>query len=248
MKATASPHRKHLAVVSGAGLRGTLAVICLWSASVACAEEVEPVVVPPAGVPAPAAGPGSHGGGPSGRAAAPASTAPVDSAPALPDPAAPAPNFTRPADPAAPSLATPFVEVGTDGLLLPRAELPAPRIVYKRRYNLAIFGGALLLATWAADRLLVADLSSNATSWLPLIGPWYLIQLQQQQPSPNAATVAVLVADGLLQVGGLTMTVLGFVLRERRMTVRLPGVKSPLGLAGAAAASGTAPAASQPGP
>ena len=38
---------------------------------------------------------------------------------------------------------------------------------------------------------------------------------------PNAATLVFLSLDGLLQAGGLTMTVLGLVLRERRLTVRL---------------------------
>lgn len=105
----------------------------------------------------------------------------------------------------------------------PTAEptLATPRTVYKRRYNMALFGGALLLASFTADRLLMGDLSKSPVAWIPLAGPWFLIDLQLRQPIPNSATVLFLAIDGVLQATGLTMTVLGLVLRERRMTVRL---------------------------
>jgi hypothetical protein len=104
---------------------------------------------------------------------------------------------------------------------LPEPSLSPPRVVYKRRYNLALFGGALLLASYTADRLLMGDLSKSGFAWIPLAGPWFLLDLQIRQPVPNSATVLFLAIDGLLQAGGLTMTVLGLVLRERRQTVRL---------------------------
>lgn len=86
---------------------------------------------------------------------------------------------------------------------------------------MALFGGALLLASFTADRLLMGDLSKSPVAWIPLAGPWFLIDLQLRQPIPNSATVLFLAIDGVLQATGLTMTVLGLVLRERRMTVRL---------------------------
>ncbi len=107
------------------------------------------------------------------------------------------------------------------GAATPEPVLAAPRTVNKRRYNMALFGGALLLATFTADRLLMGDLSKSAVAWVPLVGPWFLLDLQLRQPVPNAATLVFLSIDGLLQAGGLTMTVLGLVLRERRTTVRL---------------------------
>lgn len=107
------------------------------------------------------------------------------------------------------------------GVAAPEPVLAAPRAVYKRRYNMALFGGALLLATFTADRLLMGDLSKSGVAWVPLVGPWFLLDLQLRQPVPNAATLVFLAIDGVLQAGGLTMTVLGLVLRERRLTVRL---------------------------
>lgn len=111
--------------------------------------------------------------------------------------------------------------VATDAPSLPEPSLATPRVVYKRRYNMALFGGALLLASYTADRLLMGDLSKSGFAWIPLAGPWFLLDLQLRQPVPNSATALFLVIDGVLQAGGLTMTVLGLVLRERRLTVRL---------------------------
>lgn len=113
---------------------------------------------------------------------------------------------------------------------MPEPSLATARTVYKRRYNMALFGGALLLASYTADRLLMGDLSKSGFAWIPLAGPWFLLDLQLRQPVPSSATVLFLTLDGLLQAGGLTMTVLGLVLRERRLTVRLaaPAVTGPV--------------------
>lgn len=118
------------------------------------------------------------------------------------------------------TLASPDALAGP-GAAAPEPVLAAPRTVNKRRYNMALFGGALLLATFTADRLLMGDLSKSGVAWVPLVGPWFLLDLQLRQPVPNAATLVFLSIDGLLQAGGLTMTVLGLVLRERRTAVRL---------------------------
>lgn len=126
-----------------------------------------------------------------------------------------------PAPVGAPSALSSPDAISGPGATGPEPVLSAPRAVNKRRYNMALFGGALLLASYTADRLLMGDLSKSGVAWVPLVGPWFLLDLQQRQPVPNAATLVFLSLDGLLQAGGLTMTVLGLVLRERRLTVRL---------------------------
>lgn len=103
--------------------------------------------------------------------------------------------------------------------------LPPPRLVNQRRYNLVILGSGLLLATWGADRLLARDLPDSSLTWLPwipIVGPWYLLSTQQQLAAPSAATSALLVFDGLLQAGGLTVGILGFVLHKQRLVMSLP--------------------------
>ncbi len=102
--------------------------------------------------------------------------------------------------------------------------LPPPRLVYKRRYNLAILGGGLLIATWGADRLLTQGYpaSLNWLPWLPLVGPWYLLYGQTQIAAPNTGAIVLLVTDGLLQASGLTLGILGFALHKKRMVMSLP--------------------------
>lgn len=103
--------------------------------------------------------------------------------------------------------------------------LPSPRLVNQRRYNLVIIGTGLLLATWGADRLLARDLPDSSLTWLPwlpIVGPWYLLSTQQQLAAPSPATSALLVFDGLLQAGGLTIGILGFVLHKQRYVMALP--------------------------
>lgn len=188
----------------GGGWAGLLVGILIAAISlrpsVAQAEDDGPVVLPAAESPAPAsaAAAGSRPPGPRDEIG----HSPSD---ALPAAAGVAPG-PLPATEAPP---------------VPEPSLAVPRLVYKRRYNLALFGGALLLASYTADRLLMGDLSKSGFAWIPLAGPWFLLDLQLRQPVPNSATVLFLAIDGLLQAGGLTMTVLGLVLRERRQTVRL---------------------------
>jgi hypothetical protein len=146
-------------------------------------------------------------------------TEPVVVNPVLPTEPAPPGASVVPAPP--PSGALVPDAISGPGVAALEPVLAAPRAVYKRRYNMALFGGALLLATFTADRLLMGDLSKSGVAWVPLVGPWFLLDLQLRQPVPNAATLVFLAIDGVLQAGGLTMTVLGLVLRERRLTVRL---------------------------
>lgn len=131
------------------------------------------------------------------------------------------PDLGPPADAAqakAPAAALPDTAPST------AEELPPPRLSYQRRYNLAIVGGALLAATWGADRLLTQDLPAPTSwvPWIPLVGPWYLLDAQTHLAAPSGLTMAVLAFDGLLQAGGLTMGILGFVLHKKRMVVSLP--------------------------
>lgn len=186
-------------------LAGILIAALSLRPSVAQAEDDGPVVLPAPETPAPASAAAAAGSRPAGRRDE-IGHSPPDVRPAA---AGLAPG-TVPAPLPAPEAAS-----------VPEPSLAVPRLVYKRRYNLALFGGALLLASYTADRLLMGDLSKSGFAWIPLAGPWFLLDLQLRQPVPNSATVLFLAIDGLLQAGGLTMTVLGLVLRERRQTVRL---------------------------
>ena len=108
---------------------------------------------------------------------------------------------------------------GSVPALLP--SLRNPHVVYRRRYNLIFLGASLLASTWIADRLFVRDLSPSPVSWLPLVGPWYLVHVNAQQPAASGLTTGLLVVDGLLQLGGTTVSVLGIVIKEKRLATGL---------------------------
>ena len=136
--------------------------------------------------------------------------------------AVPPPIVTN-APPAAVTV-NPAPEVPTEAVTPPPEPLPAPRAVYMRRYNMAILGAATLLATWGADRLLTQDFDSpyKEPPWIPIVGPWFLLYGQAQTAAPNKFTMSLLVFDGILQAGGLTVGILGLVLHKKRMLVTLP--------------------------
>lgn len=100
--------------------------------------------------------------------------------------------------------------------------LPRPQPLRRMRLELVVGGAGLLASVWAADRLLARDLSLDWPSWLPLVGPWYLVAEQQRQTTPNGAVTAFLALDGIAQAAGATMVVLGLVLRKERLVIRLP--------------------------
>lgn len=106
--------------------------------------------------------------------------------------------------------------------------LPPPRLVRYRRYNLVIAGTGLLAATWAADRLLARDLSNSLETWVPLVGPWFLLGEQSGLASPNRTVQTLLVFDGLIQGAGLTMALLGFVLTTKRYQVTVQPARNDL--------------------
>jgi hypothetical protein len=134
----------------------------------------------------------------------------------LPHPAGPAPGepAAAEANAAAPSpgLQQPALGSATDSL-------PPPRLVRRRRFNLIITGAGLLLATWATDRLMAQGLDPSPWSWAPLVGPWYLLGKQIDLPSANVQTEVFLIIDGVLQAGGLAMTILGATLTTKRYVV-----------------------------
>ena len=111
-------------------------------------------------------------------------------------------------------------------------KLPPPVLVRWRRYNLVIGGVGLLAATWAADRLLVRDLSVRPETWVPLVGPWFLLAEQSSLAAPNLQNQILLVVDGLLQGAGLTMALLGFVLTTKRYQVTIQPARSDLNAPG----------------
>lgn len=104
--------------------------------------------------------------------------------------------------------------------------LPPPQLVRQRRYNLVIAGTGLLAATWAADRLLARDLSNSPETWVPLLGPWFLLGEQSGLPLPNRTVQVVLIFDGLIQGAGLTMALLGFVLTTKHYRVTVQPARS----------------------
>lgn len=111
-------------------------------------------------------------------------------------------------------------------------KLPPPTLVRRRRYNLVIGGVGLLAATWAADRLLARDLSTRPETWVPLVGPWFLLAEQSSLAAPNLQNQILLVADGLLQGAGLSMALLGFVLTTKRYQVTIQPARSDLNAPG----------------
>jgi hypothetical protein len=134
------------------------------------------------------------------------------------------PTVTPAPDSPPPSADVPPGESSADIAAAPSEPLPAPTVAYRRRYNMAILGAGLLLATWGADRLLTRDLPSpyKEPPWIPIIGPWFLLRGQTQTAAPNQFTMTLLVFDGLLQAGGLTVGILGLVLHKKRLTISLP--------------------------
>ncbi len=150
----------------------------------------------------------------------------VPSAPPNPGLGTPPLTVVPSASPASPALPAETVTTTTEPI---SATPPVPQLSYQRRYNLTILGASLLVATWGADRLLTQDLSGPVTwlPWLPLVGPWYLLYSQTQVAAPSQLTMSFLVIDGLLQAGGLTMGILGFVLHKKRMVMSLPHATQP---------------------
>lgn len=102
------------------------------------------------------------------------------------------------------------------------SELAVPKLQRRRRWNMVLAGSGILASTWAADRLLGNTLSDSPVSWVPLIGPWWIIKEQRTLAAPNGTTIALLSIDGLLQLGGLTLGVLGLILRTDRMVLEVP--------------------------
>ncbi len=155
----------------------------------------------------------------------------ADQIPQLPPPPvgsrSPAPSIldTLPAD--APPPLPP-----KDGMTEPTVTPPLPQVQpgptpvitteRRRRINLIIAGVSTLLASYAADRLLARDLSQSPVSWVPLIGPWWIISEESARPSPSSALQALLVVDGLVQLSGLALAITGTFLRYDRVVLRLP--------------------------
>lgn len=101
-------------------------------------------------------------------------------------------------------------------------ETAVPKLQRRRRWNMVLAGSGILASTWAADRLLGNTLSNSPVSWVPLVGPWWIIKEQRTLAAPNGTTIALLTIDGLLQLGGLTLGVLGLILRTDRMVLEVP--------------------------
>lgn len=102
------------------------------------------------------------------------------------------------------------------------SEPAVPKLQRRRRWNMVLAGSGILASTWAADRLLGNTLSNSPVSWVPLVGPWWIIKEQRTLAAPNGTTIALLSIDGLLQLGGLTLGVLGLILRTDRMVLTIP--------------------------
>ncbi|HNK47291.1 MAG TPA: hypothetical protein PKL17_21085 [Pseudomonadota bacterium] len=92
----------------------------------------------------------------------------------------------------------------------------------RRRFNLLIAGVSTLLAAYTADRLLARDLSQSPVSWVPLVGPWWILNEETLRPNPSSGLQALLVVDGIVQLSGLALTFVGTFLRYDRVVLRLP--------------------------
>ncbi len=102
---------------------------------------------------------------------------------------------------------------------------PQPREESRPHLGLAISGGVMLGVSWLVHAALISplagcDLDSCQDAWgdfrlvgtIPLAGPW--IQLAVKPTSDRDGWLPYLVIDGLLQIAGLTMLILGVSLRE----------------------------------
>lgn len=107
---------------------------------------------------------------------------------------------------------------------VPPAPLTIPILTTerRRRYNLLIAGVSTLLAAYTADRLLARDLSQSPVSWVPLVGPWWILHEESLRPNPSPGLQALLVVDGVAQLSGLALTIVGTFLRYDRVVLRLP--------------------------
>jgi len=137
----------------------------------------------------------------------------ADGRPAGPPPVTtivPPPTVTPPPDSPPPTAETQPGESSADITAAPSEPLPEPTVAYRRRYNMAILGAGLLPSPY------------KEPPWIPIIGPWFLLYGQTQTAAPNQFTMSLLVFDGLLQAGGLTVGILGLVLHKKRLTISLP--------------------------
>ncbi len=126
------------------------------------------------------------------------------------------------------SEASAVAEVTAPALVIPTPVISTER---RRRFNLIIAGVSTLLAAYTADRLLARDLSQSGASWVPLVGPWWILSEESARPNPSSALQALLVVDGLVQLSGLALTITGTFLRYDRVVLRLPSttpLRSPL--------------------
>ena len=134
-------------------------------------------------------------------------------------PSLPAPASNTPAP-------LPSIEVAPEAAVVPPPRqveaVPPPREVLRLRLELVWAGAGLFTAVWAADRMIGSGASTSWVPWLPLVGPWYLLGQERQQQGENPGILAVLALDGLAQLGGVTIAVLGTVLHKKRQAVVLP--------------------------
>ncbi len=99
--------------------------------------------------------------------------------------------------------------------------LPAPRWEKERRRDLMILGGGILISSWVADRVVAQDYSFG-WNWVPVVGPFILLNSQVQLGQLTPTLGAALVLDGIGQLAGAAMVVLGAAVPRKRMVLRLP--------------------------
>lgn len=149
-----------------------------------------------------------------------------------PPPLPPAPGQTAPDSGSPPNL--PPNELPASAVQLPATPqasnqegTPLLTTVKRRRTNLVIAGVSTLLATYMADRMLARDLSQSAASWVPLVGPFWILSEESARPTPNRGWQTLLVIDGVLQLSGLAVAIVGTFLRHDRLVLQLPAKHAP---------------------
>ena len=85
-----------------------------------------------------------------------------------------------------------------------------------------IFAVGTIVAIWVSDRLLAQSLSNSPVSWIPLVGPWYMIDEQRRRTSIDAGNITLLFIDGMLQLTGVAVTIAGVVWTKKKLVVSLP--------------------------
>ena len=99
----------------------------------------------------------------------------------------------------------------------PAYQQPQRRVESRPRWGLFIAGTAIFAGLWVLTGLGDLALGGDGTGFIPVAGPFILLdEVFEDDP-----TFTILIIDGLAQIAGLTMAVLGLVLQSETVVMAL---------------------------